>query len=63
LDKTSNFFIMFVLTFLVSASASTIFTKVFDLNYIYILFTVSGLVLIIFVYLTVGKGKKKWRKK
>lgn len=63
MEKTTNFLVMFALTFLVSASASAIFTRVFDLNYIYVLFVVSGLALMGFVYLTVGKGKKKWRKK
>jgi len=59
LDKATNFIITFVLTFLVSTSASVIFARVFDLEWIYALFVVSGLALIGFVYYTIGKRRRK----
>lgn len=58
LDKATNFIVMFVLTFLVSISASAIFTRVFDLEWIYALFIVSGVGLMVFVYYTIGRRKK-----
>lgn len=59
MDKTTNFLVMFVLMFLVSTSASVIFTRVFDLEWIYVLFVISGGSLIVFVYYTIGKRRRK----
>ena len=59
MDKATNFIIMFVLTFIVSTSASVIFSRVFDLEWIYALFAIAGIGLIVFVYYTIGQRRKK----
>lgn len=57
LDKNTYFIVEFIIIFFVSASASVIFDRLFNIEYIYGLFICSSLALILFLFY-VKRSKK-----